>query len=193
MLGHRGRHSIPSARLIRVLSRLIDCYGPPDAIRLDNGPEMISDAFTEWAVAKGISIRYIQPGKPNQNAFIERFNRTYRTEELDAHLFANLEQVQAITERWLVDYNEYRPHESLGGLPPAHFMPRFTLAPIVYTPMSTRQGCLRNKRAARWDRCRRRPTTIFTRDATSYSPNPNAGLAVHSTTQQPPTAMQIGF
>ena len=86
--------SIPSARLIRVLSRLIDCYGPPDAIRLDNGPEMISEAFTEWAAAKGISIRYIQPGKPNQNAFIERFNRTYRTEVLDAHLFANLEQVK---------------------------------------------------------------------------------------------------
>lgn len=129
--------SIPSARLIRVLSRLIDCYGPPDAIRLDNGPEMISDAFTEWAAAKGISIRYIQPGKPNQNAFIERFNRTYRTEVLDAHLFANLEQVQAITDRWLVDYNEYRPHESLGGLPPVHFMPRLTLAPIVYQPVST--------------------------------------------------------
>ncbi|MNR49049.1 Integrase core domain protein [compost metagenome] len=98
---------------------------------------MISDAFTEWAAAKGIPIRYIQPGKPNQNAFIERFNRTYRTEVLDAHLFANLERVQAITDRWLVDYNEYRPHESLGGLPPLQFMPRLTLAPIVYQPMST--------------------------------------------------------
>lgn len=129
--------SIPSARLIRVLSRLIDCYGLPDAIRLDNGPEMISDVFTEWAEAKDISIHYIQPGKPNQNAFIERFNRTYRTEVLDAHLFSNLEHVQAITDRWLVDYNEYRPHESLGGLPPVQFMPRLTLAPIVYQPMST--------------------------------------------------------
>lgn len=129
--------SIPSARLIRVLSRLIDCYGSPDAIRLDNGPEMISEAFTEWADAKGIAIRYIQPGKPNQNAFIERFNRTYRTEVLDAHLFANLEQVQAITDQWLVDYNQYRPHESLGGFPPVQFMPRLTFAPIVYQPMST--------------------------------------------------------
>ncbi|OAE71654.1 hypothetical protein A7J71_20610 [Achromobacter insolitus] len=72
---------------------------PPNAIRLDNSPEIISKAFTEWAVAKGISIRYIQPGKPNQNAFIERFNRTYRAEVLDAHLFANLEQVQAITDQ----------------------------------------------------------------------------------------------
>jgi len=129
--------SIPSARLIRVLSRLVDCYGAPDAIRLDNGPELVSQAFTEWATAKGIAVRYIQPGKPNQNAFIERFNRTYRTEVLDAHLFANLEQVQAITERWLLDYNEYRPHEALGGIPPAQFMPRLTHAPNLYRPLST--------------------------------------------------------
>lgn len=129
--------SIPSARLIRILSRLVDYYGAPDAIRLDNGPELISGTFTEWAASKGIAIRYIQPGKPNQNAFIERFNRTYRTEVLDAHLFANLEQVQSITNQWLIDYNEYRPHESLGGLPPVQFMPRLTLAPNLYQPMST--------------------------------------------------------
>ncbi|OZI77661.1 IS3 family transposase [Bordetella genomosp. 12] len=128
---------IPLARLIRVLGRLIACYGSPTAIRLDNGPEMISEAFTEWAGAKGIAIRCIQPGKPNQNAFIERFNRTYRTEVLDAHLFANLEQVQAITDQWLVDYNQYRPHESRGGLPVVQFMPRLTLAPIVYQTVST--------------------------------------------------------
>ncbi len=81
---------------------------------------MISAAFTQWASAKGIAIHDIQTGKPNQNAFIERFNRTYRTEVLDAHLFANLEQVQAITDQWRVDDNQYRPHESLGGLPPVH-------------------------------------------------------------------------
>lgn len=129
--------SIPSARLIRVLSRLVDCYGAPNAIRLDNGPELVSQAFTEWAAAKGIAVRYIQPGKPNQNAFIERFNRTYRTEVLDAHLFANLEQVQAITDQWLVEYNEYRPHEALGGVPPAQYMPRLTHAPNLYRPLST--------------------------------------------------------
>ncbi|WP_313369374.1 transposase [Achromobacter animicus] len=98
---------------------------------------MISESFTEWAGANGIAIRYIQPGKPNQNAFIERFNRTYRTEVLDAYLFANLEQVQAITDQWLVDYSQYRPHESLGGLSSMQFMPRLTLAPIIYQPMST--------------------------------------------------------
>ena len=109
--------SIPSARLIRVLSRLIDCYGPPDAIRLDNGPEMISEAFTEWAAAKGISIRYIQPGKPNQNAFIERFNRTYRTEVLDAHLFANLEQVKQLRiDGWSITTNTARTSRWVASL-----------------------------------------------------------------------------
>lgn len=106
----------------------------PDAIRLDNGPEMVSDTFTAWAAGKGITIRSIQPGKPNQNTFIERFNRTYRTEVLDAHLFVNLEQVQAITEQWLVNYNEYRPHESLGGLPSVQFMPRLTIASNLFQP-----------------------------------------------------------
>jgi len=129
--------SITSARLIRVLSRLVDCYGVPQAIRMDNGPEFVSLAFTQWAAAKSIAVRYIQPGKPNQNAFIERFNRTYRTEVLNAHLFANLKQVQAITDRWLLDYNEYRTHEALGGLPPVQFMPSLTLAPNVYLPTST--------------------------------------------------------
>jgi len=132
-----GTSSTPSSRLIRVLSRLVDCYGTPEAIRMDNGPEMVSQAFTEWVGSKGIAVRYIQPEKPNQNAFIERFNRTYRTEVLDAHLFANLEQVQAITEQWLIEYNECRPHQSLGGLPPVQFMPRITTAPNVYKPLPT--------------------------------------------------------
>ncbi len=129
--------SIPSARLIRVLDRLIDCYGAPDAIRCDNGPEMCSQAFTDWAHEKGIKVRYIQPGKPNQNAFIERFNRTYRTEVLDAYLFSTLEQVRAITDQWLRDYNEYRPHESLGNIPSVQFLPRLTTAPNLYQAMST--------------------------------------------------------
>jgi len=106
--------SIPSARLIRTLERLIDYDGKPHAIRLDNGPEMTSQQFVDWAKVKDIHIRYIQSGKPNQNAFIERFNRTYRNEVLDAHLFDNIRQVQAITEQWLFEYNETRPHESWG-------------------------------------------------------------------------------
>ena len=72
----------------------------------------------------GDKLLYIEPGKPNQNAFVERFNRTFRVEVLDAHLFNRLGDVQRIADEWLTDYNEYRPHESLGNVPPAKFMPR---------------------------------------------------------------------
>lgn len=96
------------------------------------GPEMTSQKFVDWAQVNDIHTRYIQPGKTNQNAFIERFNRTYRNEVLDAYLFDNIRQVQAITEQWLVDYNEIRPHESLGNIPLTHFMPRLTTAPNLY-------------------------------------------------------------
>ena len=98
---------------------------------------MCSQAFTDWAGDRGIHVRYIQPGKPDQNAFIERFNRTYRTEVLDAYLFSTLEQVRTITDQWLRDYNEYRPHESLGNIPPVQFLPRLTMAPNLYQAMST--------------------------------------------------------
>jgi putative transposase len=129
--------SIPAARLIRVLSRLTDYYGTPEFIRMDNGPEMTSHAFDEWAKAKGIELLYIEPGKPNQNAFVERFNRTFRTEILNAHIFENIQQVQALADEWLRDYNEFRPHESLGGVPPVQYLPRLTLASNVYNKLST--------------------------------------------------------
>jgi putative transposase len=77
--------------------------------------------FVDWAKAHGMMIDYIQPGEPNQNAYIERFNRTYREEVLDLYLFESLEQVREITHRWLIDYNEHRPHDSLGDLTPVEF------------------------------------------------------------------------
>lgn len=120
--------SIPSARLIRALNRLIDWYGAPDSIRMDNGPEMTSHDFIDWAAAKGIQLNHIEPGEPNQNAYIERFNRTYRHEVLDAYVFKSIEQVEHITEDWLRIYNEQRPHDALGGLPPKQFLPRLTTA-----------------------------------------------------------------
>jgi putative transposase len=129
--------SIPSARLIRTLRRLIDWYGAPDSIRMDNGPEMTSHEFTEWAAARGIALNYIEPGEPNQNAYIERFNRTYRHEVLDAYLFQTIEQVQHITEEWLHIYNEQRPHDALGGLPPTQFLPRLTTAAHSRNGLST--------------------------------------------------------
>jgi probable transposase len=116
--------SISSLRLVRVMQELVEVYGKPEAIRLDNGPEMTSHTFVDWARDQGIRLMFIQPGKPNQNAFIERFNRSFRTEVLDACLFDSVDQVQAQADAWLTDYNEQRPHESLGNVPPAVYMLR---------------------------------------------------------------------
>ncbi len=116
--------SIPSGRLVRVMEQLIEAYGKPQGIRLDNGPEMTSQGFTDWAEQHGVQLLFIQPGKPNQNAFIERFNKSFRVEVLDANLFNSISEVQAAADDWLIDYNKYRPHESLGDVPPAAFLPR---------------------------------------------------------------------
>ena len=87
--------------------------------RLYYGPEFIAERFMTWCTERGIALRYIQPGKPDQNAFIERYNRTYRTEVLNAYVFESLDQVREISAAWLQSYNEERPHDALAGLPPA--------------------------------------------------------------------------
>jgi len=129
--------SIPSARVIRVLDELVRLYARPARVRIDNGPELVAEAFVEWCVAQRISLGYIQPGKPDQNAFIERFNRTYREEVLDAYLFDSLEQVRAVTEAWLATYNTERPHDSLGQVPPLTFLPRPETVPESTFTLST--------------------------------------------------------
>ncbi len=116
--------SIPSSRLHRVLEELIDFYGKPRAIRMDNGPEMTSAKFVSWAEQHGIELRYIQPGKPNQNAFVERFNKSVRQEVVDAWLFDSLAQAQQILEQWRIEYNTVRSHESLGKKTPLAYLPR---------------------------------------------------------------------
>ena len=129
--------SIPSTRLLRVMNELIEFYGKPQAIRMDNGPEMTSAKFISWAEQQGIELRYIQPGKPNQNAFIERFNRSVRQEVLNAWLFDSIEQAQQILEDWRVDYNVVRAHESLGNRPPLVYLPRVGNAEISTSNLST--------------------------------------------------------
>ena len=124
MLGIEVAHSIPSLRVIRVMEQLIELYGKPLALRLDNGSELTSIAFTEWCCERGIELRFIQPGKPDQNAYIERFNRSYRTEVLNAHLFESIGELRALTDAWLRIYNRERPHDSLGRVPPLTFLPR---------------------------------------------------------------------
>lgn len=114
--------SIPAEGVIRALEDLIDWRGKPEQIRVDNGPEFTSAAFADWCSSKGISIRYTQPGKPMQNGFIERFNRSYREEVLDAYLFDELDQIRMLSEEWMEDYNTQRPHEALNGLTPKKFI-----------------------------------------------------------------------
>jgi putative transposase len=116
--------SIPSARVVRVMEQLIDLHGRPGSVRLDNGPELTAETFVGWCQRQGIELRYIQPGKRDQNAYIERFNRSYREEVLSAYVFESIEQVRLLTEDWLRTYNEERPHDSLGRVPPLTFLPR---------------------------------------------------------------------
>ena len=111
--------SITSERLVRIFEKLRDQHSLPKVLRTDNGPEFLGEAFTKWAKGAGMRVQYIQPGKPNQNAYIERFNRTYREELLDQNLFKGLDEVREATYWWLIEYNEERPHDSLGDRTPA--------------------------------------------------------------------------
>jgi putative transposase len=121
--------SLPSRRVIGLLEELVALHGAPTTLRMDNGPEFLALRLTDWAEQRGIGLDFIQPGKPAQNAFIERFNQTYRTEVLDANVFTSLAEVRAITTDWLRRYNTERPHDSLGRVPPLTFLPRSTSAP----------------------------------------------------------------
>ena len=107
--------SIPAMRVIRFLEQLIEIHGKPAAIRCDNGPELTSYAFVDWCKMKDINLMFIQPGKPDQNAFIERFNRTYRTEVLNAYIFDSASQVRGITVPRATARDDVLPR-NLGGL-----------------------------------------------------------------------------
>lgn len=106
--------SLPSLRVIRVLERLVAERGNPANIRCDNGPEFISHKLEQWCTEKKITLQFIQPGKPMQNAYIERKNGSMRRELLNAYLFNSLAEVRLLSEEWRIDYNEERPHKSLG-------------------------------------------------------------------------------
>ena len=89
------------------------------AIRVDNGPEYVSSTLMTWAEKQGIALTYIQPGKPQQNAYVERYNRTVRHEWLDLYIFETIEEVQKIATEWLWTYNNERPNMGIGGITPA--------------------------------------------------------------------------
>ena len=110
--------SLPSSRVIRALEQVFEWRGKPKAIRCDNGPEYISGEMMQWAKKRRIKILHIQPGKPQQNAYVERFNRTVRYDWLAQYVFDSIEEVQEHGTRWLWSYNNERPNMALGGITP---------------------------------------------------------------------------
>jgi putative transposase len=114
--------SLPARRIVRALEELVAIRGKPAAIRVDNGPELISDELEKWARRHGIDRRFIQRGRPMQNGLIERFNRTYREEVLDCYVFDTLGEVRRMTAEWIRRYNEQRPHEALGNVSPTRYL-----------------------------------------------------------------------
>lgn len=117
--------SMPSLRVIRVLNRVIAQRGKPANLRSDNGPEFISHILQQWCEDNAITLQYIQPGKPTQNAYIERKNGSIRRELLNAYLFNSLAEVRCLSEEWRIDYNTERPHKSLGYLSPLNYAEQY--------------------------------------------------------------------
>lgn len=113
--------SLRAERVIRVLDRLKTDRALPHMIRVDNGPEFLAQSLLDWGKDNRVLIYHIQPGRPTQNAFIERFNRTYRNEVLNLYLFRSLEEVRELTANWMTVYNEQRPHVSLQGAAPCTY------------------------------------------------------------------------
>ncbi len=114
--------SLPAKRIVRALDELVELRGKPAALRLDNGPELVSDVLEQWARRHGIERLFIQPGRPMQNGLIERFNRTYREEVLDCYVFETVAEVRRMTAEWIKRYNENRPHEALGDRSPRQYL-----------------------------------------------------------------------
>lgn len=111
--------SLPSLRVIRALEQIIEEHGKPKVIRCDNGPEYISHTLAKWADEQGITLAFIQPGNPQQNAYVERYNRTVRHEWLEMNEFTSIEHAQEEATKWLWTYNNDRPNMAIGGMTPA--------------------------------------------------------------------------
>ena len=119
-------YSLPGLRVTRVLNRLALMRGLPEIITVDNGPEFISKALDAWAYANNVRLRFIEPGKPVQNCFIESFNGKFRDECLDDNVFTDIRDARRKIEEWRVDYNTVRPHSSLNDLTPEEFIATLT-------------------------------------------------------------------
>ncbi len=121
--------SLPGLRVVQVLERVAHDRGVPEAIQVDNGPEFISRVVDQWAYANGVTLHFIDPGKPVQNAFIESFNGKFRDECLNQSWYTSLEEARQEIETWRVDYNTVRPHSSLGYLTPEEYADKVAARP----------------------------------------------------------------
>lgn len=119
--------SLGGERVTRVLSCLVDLRGKPDRLVMDNGPEFTGHRLDQWAYENGVTLEFIEPGKPQQNGYVESFNGKFRDECLNEHWFADVSEARDIIEHWRVDYNEVRPHSSLQNMTPAEFAARLPL------------------------------------------------------------------
>lgn len=124
--------SLPAARVTRALDNIIQWRGKPKVLRCDNGPEYISGTLANWASSNGITLAFIQPGNPQQNAYVERYNRTVRHEWLEMHELLSIEHAQEEATKWLWTYNNERPNMAIGGITPA-----MKLADAYKTKLST--------------------------------------------------------
>lgn len=133
-LGVEVDTSLPGARVVRVLDRLVAAWGRPAMVVSDNGTELTCNAMLRWTAENAVEWHYIQPGKPMQNGFMESFNGKLRDECLNEHTFGSLAEARRIIEAWRVDYNEVRPHSSLGYLTPEEFAAGWQAARTETTP-----------------------------------------------------------
>jgi putative transposase len=129
--------SLPGARVVAVLERVAAERGAPAELVLDNGPELTGRALDEWAVARGVRLRFIDPGKPSQNGFVESFNGRFRDECLDQMWFTSLADARAAVEGWRVDYNGSRPHSALGYRTPDEIRAAFPATSTTTTTTTT--------------------------------------------------------
>jgi putative transposase len=122
---------ISAVRVVRIFDQIAVWRGLPERIRFDNGPELTALAVADWAEKNGVELEFIKPGRPMQNGFIERFNRSYREAVLNMYIFETLEDVKTETEKWLGIYNQHRPHESLGNLTPLEYLQKFNPETVI--------------------------------------------------------------
>jgi putative transposase len=118
----QAEHSHSGHTVVKAIEQITNWRGKPFEIRCDNGPEFLSHTLVDYCNDNQIKLKYIQPGKPTQNAFIERFNRSFREDILDAYLFESLYQLRELSYNWMLEYNQLHPHQSLNNMSPLKYL-----------------------------------------------------------------------